>query len=187
MQKYTVGHQYRQYIYSNKLIMKAAKFITSYVLLFAIFGASSILAQERTAREEDGFFDKVKSVKRTAYEAVVQGNEVSKGASSGYQIRTYSTSGVKLEVTDYNADDTPGRTQKYTLDKKDNPIELIDQMGDMVIKKVNYTYDKKGHMLEKITYTGDGEIDSKQIFVHNKKGQVTEQTHSASRCGALTV
>jgi len=146
-----------------------------YLFTFAtLFCATFLYSQERTDSDKDGFLGAVKSVKIISFAVVTEGDKISRGAMSGYQIRSYNKSGQQLEVNDHAADGIVRRNKKYTYDKKGLLLEGVDFINGQLIKNEQYAYDKNGNLLEKVTYTGDGQVDSKNTYTYNKAGKKIE-------------
>ena len=165
--------------------MKTKTIFAYFFILSTFFCTTLLYSQERTESDKDGFLGAVKTVKLSSFQAVVEGDKVSRGASSGYQIRSYNKSGQRLEVIDYQPDGTVRRNKKYTHNNKGLLVEGVDFINGQLIKKELYTYDKKGNLLEKVKYNGEGEIDSKNTYTYNNVGNETEAYTYISSFGEL--
>jgi hypothetical protein len=165
--------------------MKTSTIFSYFFTLATFFCATLLYSQERTDSDQDGFLGAVKSVKLISFEAVTEGDKISRGASGGHQIRSYNESGQLLEVIDYMPDGTVRRNKKYTYSDKGLLVEGVDFINGQLIKKELYTYDKKGNLLEKVKYNGEGEIDSKNTYSYNKAGKQIEAYTYISSFGEL--
>ena len=150
-----------------------------------VFPFLSIAQYTDTELGHDGFMGPVKSAKITSYEAIMKEGQPTKGNSSNYQIRSYNNLGNLINVSDHAADGTVTRTKQNTLDKEGKPLEKLDRMGDMIIKRETYNYDKPGNLIEKITYKGDGSIDRKVTNVFNKLNQLIESSEYSNSFNEL--
>jgi len=146
------------------------------LLLTMFFPLVTFSQYPDTELGHDGFMGPVKSAKITAYQVENEDGKVANGAVSNYQIRSYTESGRLENMTDYNADGTINRTQEYTFDEDGNLVELIDRMGETIIKKEVYNYDVAGNLVEKLTYKGDGTIDRKLSNIYSNKSLLIESS-----------
>ncbi len=127
------------------------------------------------------FKGKIKKVKSTSYDAVIEGGKVvKKGKSETYE-EYFSEKGRRIGVKAFDIEGKLTRDVKYIYDEKGGLIREIEKEGGRVGEKiVENKYDSKDRCIEKkTTYTtGSGVGISVEKFVYNHENNVIEHLFS---------
>ncbi len=123
-------------------------------------------------------YGKVKSFKKTTYDAEEKFGNIEKGVRSiigdNNQV-IFNIKGSKLEENKYYRNGRILRKNVYKYDEKGDVIEENEYDSDGKLSdKIIYKYDKKGNLIETNRYYADGSLLSKGVFKYNQKGNKIE-------------